>query len=323
MSWLNTEEIFALIDLIDSSNDSYEERFKRVLATPLAGMFGQFHIRDSEARECLIAAFSRREDLSGLSKDCTELIAYTDKIRERKQELRAFFDLIIEDEAGIRSRAVSRAQEYLPKGVTFDGLKVFFIPMPYNANADHRGVYFDPLFAFDMGLGAIEEVMAHEAHHVARNSITRERLEFDNTPLDQLVYRFVSIECEGIANLVSDVSRIPSMKRVALLRTKMMGEFEKHLELLQEVFLNLSFKNISDDEARSIMERSWFSVGSLAPVGMRMALEIENELGKDRLIETVGDTVGFLKSYQEVALKKTYYLLEDETFIKLGQLLEA
>ena len=50
MSWLNTEEIFALIDLIDSSNDSYEERFKRVLATPLASMFKQFHVRDSEAR---------------------------------------------------------------------------------------------------------------------------------------------------------------------------------------------------------------------------------------------------------------------------------
>jgi len=52
-----------------------------------------------------------------------------------------------------------------------------------------------------------------------------------------------------------------------------------------------------------------------------MATEIEKELGRERLIATVGDTVAFLKTYQEVALKKSYYLLEDETFLILEKLL--
>jgi len=321
MSWLHTEEIFALIDLLDSRNGSYEEKASRIFDSPLAKMFGQFRICDSEAEECLIAAFSGREDLSGLSKDCTELISYVEKIREREPELRAFFDFIKRDEKQIRSKAISMAEEYLPKGASFEGLNVFFIPMPYNANADHKGVYFDPIFALDVGIEAIEEVMAHEAHHIARNSITRERLAFDETPLDQLVYRFVSIECEGIANLVSDASKIPVMKRVALSRAKIMGEFEKHLEMLQEVFLNLAQNNISDNEADLIMQRSWFGIGNLVPVGMKMATEIEKELGREKLIATVGDTVAFLRTYQEVALKKSYYLLEDETFLILGELL--
>jgi len=63
------------------------------------------------------------------------------------------------------------------------------------------------------------------------------------------------------------------------------------------------------------------SIGNLAPVGMKMATEIEKELGRERLIATVGDTVAFLKTYQEVALKKSYYLLEDETFLILEKLL--
>lgn len=131
------------------------------------------------------------------------------------------------------------------------------------------------------------------------------------------------MECEGIANFVSDSSKIPAMRRVALSRSKVMEGFEKHLELLQEVFLSLVQKSISDDEARMIMERSWFGIGSLVPVGMKMAMEIEKEVGKKRLVETVGGTVAFLEAYQEAALKKSYYLLEDETFHKLRTLLKA
>jgi len=102
-----------------------------------------------------------------------------------------------------------------------------------------------------------------------------------------------------------------------------MEGFEKHLELLQEVFLSLVQKSISDDEARMIMERSWFGIGSLVPVGMKMAMETKKEVGKKRLVETVGGTVAFLEAYQEAALKKSYYLLEDETFHKLRTLLKA
>lgn len=79
----------------------------------------------------------------------------------------------------------------------------------------------------DIGFDAFEEVLAHEAHHIGRNSITDERIVFDETPLDQLVYRFVSVEYEEIANLVSDSSKIPAMRRVALSRSKVMEGFEK------------------------------------------------------------------------------------------------
>lgn len=40
MSWLHTEEIFALIDLLDSRNGSYEEKASRIFDSPLAKMFG-------------------------------------------------------------------------------------------------------------------------------------------------------------------------------------------------------------------------------------------------------------------------------------------
>ena len=74
MSWLHKEEIFALIDLVDSGRGSCEEKASKVLDSPLSNMFTQFRVHASEAKECLLAAISRREDLSGLSKDCTELI---------------------------------------------------------------------------------------------------------------------------------------------------------------------------------------------------------------------------------------------------------
>ncbi|PVD17570.1 MULTISPECIES: hypothetical protein [unclassified Mesotoga] len=53
------------------------------------------------------------------------------------------------------------------------------------------------------------------------------------------------MEYEEIANLVSDSSKIPAMRRVTLSRSKVMEGFEKHLELLQEVFLSLVQKSIS------------------------------------------------------------------------------
>jgi hypothetical protein len=87
--------------------------------------------------------------------------------------------------------------------------------------------------------------------------------------------------------------------------------------------LNLAGGVITDREARALMSRSWFTTGSLAPIGMKMAIEIENEFGKENLVKTVGDTVAFLKAYQKVALKKNYYLLEDETFDNLEKLLKA
>jgi hypothetical protein len=93
-------------------------------------------VHASEAKECLLAAISRREDLSGLSKDCTELIVGQDQ--ERRPELRVFLDLIVKNESKIRSSAISKAKMYLPDQASFEGFNVYLIPMPYNANADHR-----------------------------------------------------------------------------------------------------------------------------------------------------------------------------------------
>lgn len=86
MSWLNTEEIFALIDLVDSGRGSCKEKASKVLDSPLSKMFTQFRVHASEAKECLLAAISRREDLSGLSKDCTELIVGQDQGEKARVE---------------------------------------------------------------------------------------------------------------------------------------------------------------------------------------------------------------------------------------------
>ncbi len=321
MEWLHIEPILTLIDFIDSGSTEFAEQTDKVFSSSLRKMFTQFHIKDSESRKCLMAALSRTEDLSGFSKDCTELLAYIEKIRERKEELKRFFEEISRDEEVIRIEAIARAKKYLPESVSFDLLNVFFLPMPYNANADHRGVYFDPIFAMDIGLDSLKGVMAHEAHHVGRNSITRERVVFDETPLDQLAYRFVCLETEGIANLVSSATSIPFMRKLAVSRVEAMESFESYLELLQEVFLNLINKNITDEEAVSLMNRSWFGSGKLTPVGMRMAMEIEEEYGTNALVNTVGDTVAFLEAYQKAALNRTLFLLENETLENLGKIL--
>jgi len=63
-----------------------------------------------------------------------------DKIRERRPELRVFLDLIVKNESKIRSSAISKAKMYLPDQASFEGFNVYLVPMPYNANADHRGV---------------------------------------------------------------------------------------------------------------------------------------------------------------------------------------
>ncbi len=322
MEWLHIEPILDLIELVDTPS-SLEKRLSFIMNSPLRHMFGQFQVPEEEVKRCLAAALSGEEDHSGLSKDCTELIAYIENIRKREEELRLFFGLMGKREASIREEAIKMAREYLPPSASFEKLNVYFVPMPYNANADNLGVYFDPIFAMDIGLDAITGVMAHEAHHIGRNSVTSERLEFGDKPLEMLAYRFMCLETEGIANLVNDASKIPFLKRIALTRAKIMAEFEKHLELLQEVFLNLAGGVITDREARALMSRSWFTTGSLAPIGMKMAIEIENEFGKENLVKTVGDTVAFLKAYQKVALKKNYYLLEDETFDNLEKLLKA
>ncbi|WP_300980526.1 hypothetical protein [Mesotoga sp.] len=54
--------------------------------------------------------------------------------------MRVFLDLIVKNESKIRSSAISKAKMYLPDQASFEGFNVYLIPMPYNANADHRGV---------------------------------------------------------------------------------------------------------------------------------------------------------------------------------------
>lgn len=321
MNWLHTEPIFTLLDFMDLKVYPFESS-EGIFDFPLDQMFQQFHIPPAQVGDCIKCAVEKTRDHSGLSKDCTELLNYIENIKNRQKELELFFTLLRKQEESIRAEAISRAKAYLPEGVSFEKLNVYFIPLPYNANADHRGVYLDPIFAMDIGLDGLKAVIAHEAHHIGRNSITKERLEFDDSPLDKLAYRFVSLECEGVANLVSEATEIPEMRKVALFRTRIMGEFEKHLDLLQEVFLNLLHENITPREARILMNKSWFTTAHLAPIGIAMASKIEQTFGRAQLIETVGDTVAFLEAYQRVAHERAYYLLEEDTFTALKKILK-
>lgn len=152
---------------------------------------------------------------------------------------------------------------------------------------------------------------AHELHHYYRNYVTELNGEFDDDDY-YLMYVLINLEEEGIADLL-DKADLPTLTAAELKmqipdmgRRDFFERYRRHYaeanEWLEQI--ELVFQRVAESPYLSAQEgkklHGELPIGG-RPIGAFMASVIIGKLGRDRLIEVVGDPFGFWRRYNEAA----------------------
>lgn len=315
---IDTQTIELFFNLSKDKSKPFEELYDIIVKTPIDSMFRRFHVDKNEEKACLFTIFKRDFDTFGLSRDTSEVVHYVKKSIERESDIRKFLDKVHTEKENIANFILGLSRSYLPEEVVLEDFKIYFIPLPYNAVTEGNEVFIDPIFSMEMGIDLLKLILSHAAHHIGRNSITADYSKPDIKKISgKLVDIFLSLETEGIANCVFNGSMIPQMEKLRSFWIKTTQNYSTHLKALQDIYLGVSLGTLTDEEAWNDLNEKWLNHGYTQPVSFRMAKEIENAFGKEKLKTTVGNTVKFLKTYQLAAYKNNLFLLEDKLIEEL------
>lgn len=317
MSIIDTKTIELFFNLSREKQRPFEELYDIIIKTPIDSMFRRFHVDKKEEKACLFTIFKRDFDTLGLSRDASEVVNYVKKSIEKEMEIRKFLDEVRAEEEQISNFILKLSKSYLPEEANLKGLKIYFIPLPYNAVAEGNMIFIDPIFSMEMGRDLLQLILSHEAHHIGRHSIAINS-DSDTSKLSgRLIDIFISLEAEGIANCVFNGTMIPQMEKLRTFWRTSSKDYYIHLKALQDIYIAVSSGVMNEEDGWDALNKNWLNPGYTQPVSFRMAKEIENAFGKQRLKYVVGNPVKFLETYQLAAYKNNLFLLEDKLIEQL------
>jgi hypothetical protein len=164
--------------------------------------------------------------------------------------------------------------------------------------------YIDP----DKSSGAFENTMAHELHHVGYVSACPEEPEPEvEDERVAAVKRWSGAFGEGFAMLaaaggpeVHPHAESPPADRQRWDRD--MAGFNRDLKRVEQFFLDILNGKLESDEDRLEMARSFYGVqGPWYTVGWKMAVTVEKEFGRQRLISVLCEPADIFALYNDAA----------------------
>lgn len=319
MNKIDFSQVENIFDFKTNKLFSTNEKIEKVISSKAKNGFSSFHISEENAKNSLEAFFESEYNIDNLTLEEKGFYEYLNNLVSRKKDVLDFFKEIKKIQKKLFIDSIKYAKEYLPENASIDYFQLVFIPLPYNAFFDNGVIYNDPLLALDMDISELEMMLAHQMHHFGRYSI-RNPIVLDSEEInDVLLDKFILLEVEGIANKVGDARNISKMKKLKKFREQADKDFEKYLALLQEIYLGIKEKTLTENDLDAFKNQRGLLNTFLMPVGFKMADLIESNLGREELVKTVGNPLDFLKKYQMVANKKNLFLFESKTFVYLKE----
>ena len=156
-------------------------------------------------------------------------------------------------------------------------------------------------------------------HHFGRYSVRNPIVLDSNEINDVILDKFILLEVEGIANKVGDARNISKMQKLKKFREQADKDFEKYLALLQEIYLGIKEKTLTEKDLEAFKNQRGLLNTFFMPVGVKIADLIESNLGRKALVKTVGNPLDFLRKYQMVAHNNNLFLFESKTFVYLEE----
>ena len=219
-------------------------------------------------------------------------------VADRRPMLEAWAAGLGEDE-GFMEGPASKAEEWLPSGVEGSPVVAFAV-----FDMDSRGyetVVFDPLYAVSLG-DDFGDLLAHELFH----SLARRFYVYDPDRVEakdrDIMWVLRQLNEEGIADHIY-AQEYPS-------RDEHVADSSWAVQEMDRLIRRIAITE-DTDELSSMLRVTPPRAGH--PTGYYMADTIMGALGRERLLETVGDPFAFFRAYDEAAKMRSLSSFSQET----------
>lgn len=302
------------------TNEPVELLYENLKSGQLHPLFDIYYVAEDKIDQSarIISGITPNETVDKATerilKDCED-------IRSKLSKIEPLYKSLLKRERSIIDQSASLANRYLPTEATVTDPLVVLLPTGRDGRVIDGIVYLDPRLILELSLDELIRLLAHEFHHVGRGQIrhfsARAKPDFEA----YVVSCMESLEVEGIADLVSEITEFKAFDSIREKRRVIFENYARYLEEHQEAVVEghseasertLSMKKISN---------AFYKEGQMHPVGHRMATEIQRELGKDELVTCVGNPFDFLRCYQITAQRRGLFVF-DEQYISIMNALE-
>jgi len=239
-----------------------------------------------------------------LKRDLNHLI----QVKQRQKELKEYARRI--DVNQQLKRALTKAEAYLPKGITknYPPPPIQFIVFGPDARAMGGNIIFDLLYTMDAGEEFFIKILGHEVHHHYSNQIpTKVHIPEKIDPsLESILNTLSTLKTEGIADLINrpfpavlennDTGRY-------LIEKKAHEEHQTKMKTLDSILSKLSL----DTTGMYKLGKYAFNLFPINchPNGHYMAVLIAKHFPKSKLIEASNNVFLFFRLYQAACYKES------------------
>ena len=233
---------------------------------------------------------------------------------EHLDEIERFITELKDSEPKVLHWVEKRMRDYLPSSIPIPATKLYFVFGSGDGKIFYDEATFDLTLAYVIGLENTKGIIAHELHHMARNK------EYGNwTDYKGLKFILSTLEAEGIADMVFSIHSSTLAHQDLPIVTMMMQSkaYDSVDEILKEMD-ELVSKAYPREPKQNKLYRL-FSKNAFHPVGHVMARRIENCLGRERLVDCVGEPVKFIKTYQTSAERDGGHVFSNKAMDMIGQ----
>lgn len=219
-------------------------------------------------------------------------------VAERRRELEAWMTRL-EEREGFVEGPVSKVREWVPSDV--EGSPVVAFAVFDMGSRGYEAIVIDPLFAMNLGTD-FGGLLAHELfHNVARGFCAYDPEKVEAKDSD-IMWVLRQLNEEGIADQIFTLG-YPSRDEHVADSPWVIQEMDR---LIRRIAINEDVGELS-----RMLRMTPPRAGH--PTGHYMSSTIMEVLGKERLLETVGDPFGFIRAYDEAAKTRGLKSFSQET----------
>lgn len=225
-------------------------------------------------------------------------------------EIQAFIVDLEKSEADSLKWITERLRGYLPSTLDIPSSTLYFVFGSGDGRIFYDEATYDVTLAYALGLENTKGMIAHELHHMARNN------KYGSwTDLKGLKFIMTTLEAEGIADMVFSIhSSTLACQDLPIVQMMMQSKeaYTRVDEILKE-FDDMVSNAYPREPSKNKLYRL-FAKNAYHPVGHTMARRIEDCLGRNHLIKTIGKPMEFFEAYQTSAIEGGGYVFSENTF---------
>jgi hypothetical protein len=294
-----------IVETLQEDAEPTPEQWNILFATPGYQVLTQSEFRVSFFKRNFALAFmpSKKAELETAlkSKRQRPFLQHYMKALERRSELDA--KMVELEKSTVIAAALRRAREYLPDEIVSHKPPVSFVIFANDARG-YDPIVMDLLATLDQD---ITPFLGHEFHHWYRNHLLAYFVRAIERSDQALVAVLNQLQAEGIADQIDKKAWFGPAGAIPPSRVSYARRFQEALDKTPKVIQSLDayltlYKDVEPETRRKIGKKmSRLIPMSGHPTGFYMANAILEKLGKDHLVEHVGNPFAFFRLYQQAA----------------------